>query len=53
MELVVVDYDIDGARDAVPVPQAGGGTSLACVVDHAVLVDPETVQALWQQLELG
>jgi len=53
MELVVVDYDINGARDAVPVPQAGGGTSLACVVDHAVLVDPETVQALWQQLELG
>jgi len=53
MELVVVDYDIDGARDAVPVPQAGGGTSLACVVDHAVLVDPETVQALWRQLELG
>jgi hypothetical protein len=53
MELVVVDYDIDGARDAVPVPQAGGGTSLACVVDHSVLVDPETVQALWQQLELG
>ncbi len=53
MELVVVDYDIDGARDAIPVPQAGGGTSLACVVDHAVLVDPETVQALWRQLELG
>jgi len=53
MELVVVDYDIDGARDAVPVPQAGGGTSLACVVDHAVLVDTETVQALWRQLELG
>jgi len=53
MELVVVDYDINGARDAVPVPQAGGGTSLACVVDHSVLVDPETVQALWQQLELG
>lgn len=53
MELVVVDYDIDGVRDAVPVPQAGGGSSLACVVDHAVLVDPETVQALWRQLELG
>jgi hypothetical protein len=53
MELVVVDYDIDGARDAVPIPQAGGGTSLACVVDHSVLVDPETVQALWRQLELG
>jgi hypothetical protein len=53
MELVVVDYDIDGDRDAVPVPQADGGTSLACVVDHAVLVDPETVQALWRQLELG
>lgn len=53
MELVVVDYDIDGNRDAVPVPQTGGGTSMASVVGHSVLVDPETVQALWQQLELG
>ena len=53
MELVVVDYDIDGVRDAVPVPQTGGGSSLASVVGHAVLVDPETVQALWRQLELG
>lgn len=53
MELVVVDYDIDGVRDAVPVPQTGGGSSLASVVDHAVLVDPETVQALWRQLEMG
>jgi hypothetical protein len=53
MELVVVDYDIDGVCDAVPVPQTGGGSSLASVVDHAVLVDPETVQALWRQLELG
>jgi hypothetical protein len=53
MELVVVDYDIDGDRDAVPIPQTGGGTSMASVVGHAVLVDPETVQALWQQLELG
>lgn len=53
MELVVVDYDIDGDRDAVPVPQTGGGTSMASVVGHSVLVDPETVQALWRQLELG
>ena len=53
MELVVVYYDIDGDRDAVPIPQTGGGTSMASVVGHAVLVDPETVQALWQQLELG
>jgi hypothetical protein len=53
MELVVVDYDIDGVCDAVPVPQTGGGSSLASVVGHAVLVDPETVQALWRQLELG
>jgi hypothetical protein len=53
MELVVVDYDIDGVRDAVPVPQTGGGSSLASVVGHSILVDPETVQALWRQLELG
>ena len=53
MELVVVDYDIDGVTDAVPVPQTGGGSSMASVVGHAVLVDPETVQALWRQLELG
>ncbi len=53
MELVVVDYDIDGVCDAVPVPQTGGGSSLASVVGHSVLVDPETVQALWRQLELG
>lgn len=42
MELVVVDYDIDGVRDAVPVPQTGGGSSMASVVCHAVLVDLET-----------
>ena len=53
MELVVVDYDIDGVCDAVPVPQTGGGSSMASVVGHSVLMDPETVQALWQQLELG
>ena len=52
MELVVVDYDIDGVSDAVPVPQTGGGSSLASVVYHDVLVDPETVQALWRQLTM-
>ena len=47
MEMVVVDYDIDGVRDAVPVPQAGGGTSLASVVYHEVLVDPDSVREVW------
>jgi len=48
MELMVVDYDCDGDPDAVEVPQTGGGTSLASVACHEVLVDPDVVRALWR-----
>jgi hypothetical protein len=52
MELMVVDYDCDGDPDAVPVPQTGGGTSLASVVYHEALVDPDTVQSLWRRMAM-
>lgn len=50
LELVVVDYDCDGAEDAVPVPQSGGGTCMASVACHQALVDPDTLRVLWRQL---
>jgi hypothetical protein len=50
VELAVVDYDIDGASDAVPVPQTGGGTSLARVIPHEVLLDPDSVREVWRLL---
>ena len=50
VELVVVDYDIDGTTDAVPVPQTGGGTSLARVIPHEVLLDPDSVREVWRLL---
>lgn len=50
MELVVVDYDVDGAEETVPVPQTGGGTCMASVVCYPALVDPDTLRVLWRQL---
>jgi len=50
VELVVVDYDVDGAEEAVPVPQTGGGTCMASVVCYPALVDPDTLRVLWRQL---
>ena len=52
MELIVVDYDCDGDPDAIPVPQTGGGTSLASVAYHETLVDPDTVRALWRRMAM-
>ncbi|MCP5190699.1 MAG: hypothetical protein H6988_09955, partial [Pseudomonadales bacterium] len=52
MELMVVDYDCDGDPDAIPVPQTGGGTSLASVACHEALVDPDTVRALWRRMAM-
>jgi hypothetical protein len=52
LELVVVDYDCDGDPDAVPVPQSGGGTCMASLACHQVLVDPDTLRVLWRQLAI-
>jgi hypothetical protein len=52
MELMVVDYDCDGDPEAIPVPQTGGGTSLASVACHETLVDPDTVRALWRRMAM-
>lgn len=47
IELLVLDYDIEGADDAIEVPQSDGTRARSRVVPHEVLVEPEHVQEVF------
>lgn len=53
VEVLVLDYDIDGADDGTyaSVPQVGGEPSDAFLIHHDTDEDPDWVNAVWKVAE--
>jgi hypothetical protein len=47
IELLVLDYDVDGAEDVIEVPQSDGTRTRSRVIPHEVLVEPNWVREVF------
>jgi len=51
VELLVLDYDIEGAEDVIQVPQSDGSCARCRVIAHEVLVEADHVQKVFNLQE--